>query len=187
MNVVDLDGDLDWTEFPIPGGNIPARIATLHVDAVTRGRTLLVRFPDGFRRDAVGWYECAEELVVLDGALEMSGRTYRPNEWAWIPAGAPRRDTVAAPFLLAVARFDGPARWVPGEGDSREPVLHEPLNAHPRVLREGSAWLVNVPPGAAPRDTELVSIATRTWARVSAGERFPALEGPCFCRTVGAS
>jgi hypothetical protein len=186
--VVDLAGDLDWNAFEIPGATIPARIVTLHVDP-SRARSLLVEFPEGFRRDVEGWYECAEELVVIEGGLEMSGQTYRPNDWAWIPAGAPRTATAAKPSMLALARFDGPARWHEGSAPSTGPVRRDVLGDRARVLRRGaqeSTWLTEPPSGVADSDTELLAIESRTWARVPAGATFPALEGPIFCRTFPA-
>ena len=186
--VVDLNGDLGWAHFQIPGGSISARIATLNVEQPTRARTLLVYFPEGFRRDVEGWYECGEELVVLEGGLEMSGQTYGPNDWAWIPAGAPRTATRALPSMLALARFDGPARWREGASPMGGPVLREVLGDRPRVLCRGlheSAWMTECPTGVAETDTELLALRTRTWARVPAGEPLPALDGPVFCRTFG--
>jgi hypothetical protein len=186
--VIDLNGDLDWTDFQIPGGSISARIVALNVEQPSRARTLLVSFPDGFRRDVDGWYECAEELVVLEGGLQMSGETYGPNDWAWIPAGAPRSATRALPTMLALARFDGPARWHEGDSPSIGPVLRDVLGDRPRVLCRGvheSAWLKEAPSGVAGSDTELLALQTRRWARVPAGEPFPAFAGPVFCRTFG--
>jgi hypothetical protein len=188
VEIVDLTGDLDWSHFQIPGGSISARVVTLNVERPSRARTLLVHFPEGFRRDATGWYECGEELVVLEGGLEMSGQTYGPNDWAWIPAGAPRTATRAMPSMLALARFDGPARWHEGESPMVGPVLRDVLG-EPRVLCRGaheSAWLKEAPSGEAKADTELLALKTRTWASIPAGETYPALEGPCFCRTFGA-
>jgi hypothetical protein len=187
VTVVDLDGDLDWTEFQIPGANMPARVVTLYVERPSRARSLLVEFPEGFRRDSEGWYECAEELVVLEGGLQMSGETYGPNDWAWIPAGAVRTATVAQPRMLALARFDGPARWhqVAPPRDA-ELSRREQLGGSGRTLRRGdhiSEWLDAPPVSPMDRDIEILGITTRTWARVPAGEPFPALEGPCFCRT----
>jgi len=188
--VVDLTGDLDWTEFEIIGGTIPARVVTLHVERPSRARTLLVEFPDGFRRDADGWYECAEELVVLDGGLEMTGQTYGPNDWAWIPAGAPRRATRALPSMLALARFDGPARWQQGDPRAFGQPLRDVLGDRSRVLCRGdaqeSSFVMKAPSGTATADTELLCLETRTWARVPAGATFPALDQACFCRRFDA-
>ena len=186
--VVDLNGDLDWSHFQIPGGSSSARIVTLHVEQTSRARTLLVRFPEGFRRDVEGWYECAEELVVLDGGLEMSGQTYGPNDWAWIPAGARRTATRAVTSMLSLARFDGPARWHRGAPTMDGPVLRDALDDRPRVLCRGvheTALLSHAPSGVAASNTELLALETRTWALIPAGEPFPTLDGPIFCRTFG--
>jgi hypothetical protein len=202
--VVALGGDLDWQGFEIPGGSAAVRIALLRVEPETRARTLLVRFPDGWRREIAGAYEAAEEFVVLEGILAMSGATYREGDWAYVPRGLMRRATVASPSVLTLARFDGPARWIAQAEEGRTaPALHRalvpegeavasPLGAgRAWPLRRGeleSAWLMERPePGRpAPLDVELLDLGARVWAWVPAGAALPHLAGPCFCRTFGA-
>ena len=205
--VVDLAGDLEWGEFEIPDSTVPVALATLNVEP-TRARTVLVRFPAGWERPGMGWYTCAEEMVVLDGTLEMNGNAFGAGDWGYVPAGLVRVDSLARTEVLVVARFDGPARWTsgyPGEGkpNGRSPLrrtlepgaseVDSPFGAgRAWRLRRGSAdtaWLLDAPPAdrPAPCEAELLALGSRTWALVPAGEAPPRLEGLCFCRTVSAN
>jgi hypothetical protein len=202
-SVVVLGDDLDWQDFDIPGANMPARVVTLRVERPSRARVLFVRFPEGFERKVSGWYEAGEELLVLDGGLEMTDETYHALDWALIPAGQLRKETKAIPQMLALARFDGPARWREGEdapspaGSVRSRLETQTLDAaspfgagHARLVRSGepSTWLVDAPPAGTTSsiDAELFALDSRTWVWVDAGELIPALEGLCFCRTFAA-
>jgi len=205
--VVDLAGDLEWNAFEIPDSNVPVRLSTLNVEP-TRARTVLVRFPAGWERPGMGWYTCAEEMVMLEGTLEMNGKTFVAGDWGYVPAGLVRVASVARTEVLVVARFDGPARWTsgyPGEGkpNGRQPLrrplaptagaVDSPFGAgRAWRLRRGSidnTWLLDAPPhdAPAPCEAELLALDARTWALVPAGETTPRLEGLCFCRTVEAS
>lgn len=208
MIVVRLDHDLSWREFDIPDGNCPVNIARLRPDDPS---TLLVRFPDGWERPGTGSYEGAEEFVVVDGALHMSGATYRTGDWAFVPATARRHATSAGPEVLSLARFFGPARWRAGTGATIAALtgsllgapgsllgapgfsISSPLGAgSARLLRSSggvSSWVLEVPRERAsfPFDTELLALDERVWAWVPGGSAMPRLEGRCFCRTFGAS
>lgn len=84
----------------------------LRDDREARSRTLLVRFPAGWARPETGSYEASEEVLILSGTLTMSGRTYEPGEWAFLPPGWLREGTWAKDGeVIALARFDGPPRW----------------------------------------------------------------------------
>jgi hypothetical protein len=196
LRIVDLNGGLPWNEFQIPGGSLPVQMVTLHVEP-SRARSILVRFPPGWERPDPGWYECAEEFVVLDGAFAMSGETYRAGDWAYVPAGSVRVATASRPEALVLARFDGPARWH-ASLHSAPPVIRARLdekiapvptrvgNLGGRLLRSGNpaSWVLS-----AIRDTtvdyrvELLSLPSLVWASVPPGEPLPALEAPLFCRS----
>lgn len=195
--MIVVDGALDWAPFEIPGSTLPVSLVRLHSEPDTRAQSLLVRFPAGWERPETGHYEAAEELVVLDGALEMSGETYEPRDWAWFPAGFRRVASRSPAGMLAFARFDGPARWV-ASGEEGPPAMRARLDASGgaslpfggeggRLLRSGdedSAWFGD-PPAAgasAPVDCEAFDLSARAWVFTPAGEPFPAMVGPCFVR-----
>lgn len=113
----DLAG-LDWEPFDVPGGSVPVAVSRLYADPQTRAATLVVRFPVGWQRAEVGSYSAAEEVYVLKGALEMNGARHLAGTWFRVPAGAERRNTATPDGAVALARFDGPARWTPDRSGS---------------------------------------------------------------------
>lgn len=192
---------LVWSDFDIPGGSATVRTALLRYEPSTRARTLLVAFPAGWERTACGYYDSAEEMVVLQGTLRMGGACYPAGSWVYVPAGSVRRTTSAESEVRALARFAGPARWVECEPDrDGPPARTAPLDpnggAGPSPFPDGRAWLLRaglpdsawlieaVGAGApAPRDSELLCLESGAWAFVPAGEPLPDFTGPCFCRT----
>lgn len=194
--VVDLSAPPAWSDFDIPDGSAPVRTARLGE------RTLLVAFPSGWERVEGGTYEAAEEMVVLDGELRMSGETYTALDWAWFPAGCLRRETRARTAVLALARFFGPARWAAsdraGPASSRRHLGDRPGAADfASPLGAGRAWMLHSGVEAtsflvealetgtpSPAGAELLDLAGRRWAWVPAGAPLPAFSGACFCRIV---
>lgn len=179
-----------WTQFPIPGGTAPVPIARLRSDPSSRAQSLFVRFPAGWSRPVSGYYEAAEELVVIAGVLRMSGVIYRPGDWGYVPAGSVRSSTDAPEQCLVFARFFGPARWrEAGPGAGARPALHETLDGEPRVLRDGDGSVTRygrVRAGAvAVADTEVFDPARAAYAFVAAGSPMPTIDGPCFVRIFG--
>jgi hypothetical protein len=195
-----VDGSLAWEPFAIPGGTEPVSLVRLRSEPDTRAFTVLVRFPSGWERPTGGHYEAAEDVVFLSGTLEINDEVYREGDWAYLPAGFPRRTSRAHTDVLCVARFSGPARWnasvdaTPIElashrrlSDAGEPVefafgLGIPL----RWGEPDSDWFVPHGLGRdhiAPMDAELVDLDARAYAAVSAGDALPAFRGPVFCRT----
>ena len=76
MSTTDLNApDLSWLTHAIAGSEQAADMVMLRADAERQTRTVLVRFPDGWRRDAVGHQPAGEDMVLLSGALSISGLT----------------------------------------------------------------------------------------------------------------
>lgn len=195
---VQISDDLRWLPFDIPDGIMPAQIAVLRIEKTSRAQVLLVRFPPGWARPVVGAYEAAEELIVLDGSFEMSGETYRAGDWAYFPAGWKRDGTSSPEGMLALARFDGPARW---NRDVGEPdgalrahldasALDEPVNAAlgrgwplRDSLNEQAWYLSDLASGTSSLyDVEIFDIEARTWAFFEQGSPLPVVTGPVFAR-----
>lgn len=74
-----------------------------------------VRFPKGWSRPDVGHYAVAEEFVVLQGSLSLSGQTWNAGSHAWVPAFQRRHDLASPAGCLVFAWFRGTPRWIPGE------------------------------------------------------------------------
>lgn len=170
---VELD-HVGWTSFEIPDGNRPVEMCVLRDEPETRARTVFVRFPAGWARDQTGWYPCDEELVVIDGAIEVSGSVFSEREWALIPPRYARAGTSTPDGALVLARFGGAARWTPGEPDS----------STGDVLREGGAFVDLTADRVRPTgDVEVYSFDSRTWWWVPSGAALPAAAGLCFLRS----
>lgn len=170
--------DAQWTDFDIPDGSAPVQMCVLRDEPDTRARTLFVSFPAGWVRSHTGSYPCDEELVVMDGSLELSGATYVRGDWALIPPGYERRDMATPHGALVRARFGGPARWLRGETPLRSGVRRRALDdARP---------LPQAPGSEAAEDVEVLSLDERTWWWVPKGEHLPVVSGVCFCRTFSS-
>ena len=104
---------LNWQSAPMPGANAEAEIAQLPTFA-DRSFRAFVRFPAGWARSAPGHYEVAEEFLLLEGELDMNGRTWRAGGYAWVPPGQVRTATGSRTGCLAFARFGGSPRWRTG-------------------------------------------------------------------------
>lgn len=180
-----------WTTFDIPGGSAPVPIVVLRRDPASRAQTMFVRFPAGWSRPVAGFYEAAEELVVISGVLHMSGIIYKPGDWGYIPAGSVRTSTDTPEECLVFARFDGPARWREAAEASSPPPMTGTLSGAPRLLRssDGSrASFGPLNPGEiAAADTEVLEQERSAYAFVAAGQSLPAVAGACFIRTLGSA
>ncbi|MFG1943667.1 cupin domain-containing protein [Nonomuraea sp. NPDC048826] len=182
--VIDLDGPgLEWREVTMPASSGPVRLVRLH--AAGEASVSLVSFPAGWSRPATGHYPCAEEFVVLDGMISVSGTDFPAGTYAYLPPGAPRTASVAGPDgCLAVAWFSGPPAWQDGlpEGDApqavRLPVTEALRTADGTVLASGHASASEAPAPAG--DVEALSLTARTWTY---GPTIPDLPGPLFLRT----
>lgn len=189
MTLVDLTaGDHSWFEAQIAGAELKASMTMLHQDPDRGVRTVLVAFPDGWRRDAVGTQPAGEEMVCLDGALTVSGITATPGTFLVITPRALRAATSTNDGTRAVVWFTGAGGgWVDGE-----------------ELVTGTATLFDLAPGfvRAPQggvrgrvelreqlsgdsfgtDVEVVWFESRAYAFVPAGECTPAGEGRALVR-----
>jgi hypothetical protein len=195
--LVDLwAGDLDWTSTTLPGSAPEVELARLHVDPVTRARVSLVRFPDTWRRPGTGHYPCAEELLVLHGAITVSGMWYAAGEYGYLPPYATRTASATPEGCVALAWFSGAPRWI--EGTAEEYVTHEAVRARPAQTADrdtplvperpprpgvpGSSRLVGRAPTAVWVPTELVFLADWWWAMALPGRPVPNLPGPVLVR-----
>ena len=104
---------LDWREAPMPGGR-PVRTALLP-RLPDGGFRAFVRFPAGWQRAEVGYYEVPEEFLIVEGELHLNGRTWKAGGYAWVPAFRRRKDLASPSGCVAFAWFASAPRWNPGE------------------------------------------------------------------------
>lgn len=192
---------LMWRDVPIPGSAQQVSMARLQV-AVDGSFSALVRFPRGWGRPGAGVYDVAEELLFLEGRFLISGDTYGPGDYGWLPSGYVRRASASPSGAVALAWFAGPPVWTQAvDAGVTEGVIRD---RHPggaaglaplgrgRRLRAGAehdTWLLEeLPPGdIAPASAELFSLPDRRWCALARGAPTPELVPPVLVRLgVGA-
>ena len=191
-----------WREFTIEGGDRPVELVRLRRDDDGPGFTVLVRFPAGWSRPGLGYYDVIEEALFLEGRFEMSGHAFGAGDYAWLPVGYPRADSRTPEGALVLAWFSAPNAWLAAptvdaaEGgavirhwptEAREPT---PFGSGRQLHRnaERSAWLLDdLDIGApAPAAAELFSLSARAWTFNPAGAALPDLSGPVYARALHA-
>lgn len=189
MTLVDLTSEeLTWFEAAIAGAELKARMCMLHSDESRGVRTVLVAFPDGWRRDAVGTQPAGEEMVTLTGALSVSGVTARPGQYLVITPRALRSDTSTADGTRAVVMFTGAAGgWVDGEElVSGTRTLHDLADGFVRESTEGLHGRVELRDAVAGEvldtDVEVIWFESQAYAVVPAGTAVPAGQGRALVR-----
>lgn len=94
-----------------------AEYKLLSRDAASGACTVLLRHPAGWHREGPEHLIADEEFYVLEGALELDGRTYRQDCYAFLPAGWTRRTMRTAGGCVMLAFYDREPAWLAGEGD----------------------------------------------------------------------
>ncbi len=184
------------TPTDMPGANLP--IGTTRLHGSSGGWSWrVVHFPPGFERSAPGWYRADEEVLFLEGDLEMTGEIYRAGDYAYLPAGYLRSGTRSVDGALAVAGFSASPAWSPvaPSGPMPDPVAgihhrpwHRPIRSGPfgdgRLLREGGesqSWLIESPPPVnSPGEAIVISVGDRSLVSLDAGEPIPRIGRPFF-------
>ena len=199
MTEVTLPSEYDWREAKIPGGSSPVILARLSLDRQSGASQSLVRFPAGWYRPVSGWYSADEEILVVEGSLQMSGVTHRTGDYAYVPASYLRSSTTTEDGCLVLAWFSGKPIWQedshhgPGYDPARlvEVTWSElPIRSGPcgygRCVREeaaASSWiLTGEEPIKASSPVDLFSLKDRTWTRVQAPTEIANMSPPLFAR-----
>lgn len=190
LTIVNLDGDdLAWGEHQIAGAEKPARIVFLRADSDLGTRTVMVRFPDGWTREAVGHQPAGEEMAVLDGALSISGLNCAAGQVLVVEPQATRAATSTANGTRAVVWFSGAGGgW--SDGESAEAGSIELLSADAgltRGSRDGLVGTLTAREDAAgaifETDVEVLWPETRQWVFVPAGTPAPDVAGFAIIHT----
>ena len=113
----------------MPGGSGLVQLARLP-DLADGAFRAFVRFPAGWSRPAPGHYAVPEEVLLLEGDLELSGHAFRAGSYAWLPAGWLRSAMRTEGGCLAFAWFSRAPRWISGESPqaarTKAVILHKP-------------------------------------------------------------
>ena len=192
MTVLDLDSaELTWLEHNIAGSDQPAKLVMLHADAERGTRSVLVRFPDGWRRDAVGHQPAGEEMVLLSGGLSMSGQAVEVGELLVVEPHATRSETFVADGTSALVWFSGPGGgWTDGSAGQPGAATVSPLAAgEQRPARPELVGSITVYDDLAEQsfdvDADVLWPGDRHWAFVPAGAPVPARPGRAIVHRWG--
>ncbi|WP_300678018.1 DUF4437 domain-containing protein [Nocardioides sp.] len=188
--VVRLDSpELTWGRHQIAGAEQPADITMLRADAERGTRAVVVRFPNGWTRDAVGHQPAGEEMVIISGSLAISGLTCGEGEMLIVEPLATRAATSTQDGTAALVWFSGPGGgWADGEasapGAARvvavDAALQRPATpalvgtVHAREQAAGEVFEV---------DVDLFWPGEQTWAFVPAGVAAPQVPGFAIVHT----
>ncbi len=157
----------------------------LHLDEITRARSLVVEFPPGFRRLEAGRYTVGEELFVLSGALELDGRTIKAGDWCWVPADALRTGFGSTRGAITYAWFSGRNDFVPAPSE-RTPTRSR-IRSHPLANAGGKLVLRDGRDDSGPGRSAVISageemigagevldLASYVWARLAHNQKIHA-------------
>ena len=176
-----------WVRAVLKGTEVEVELVVLHHDPVSGAATSLVRFPPGLRRDTLGCYPAAEELIILDGSLEYAGRIFAAGDYVHVPPRVQRTPMASPNGLLVLAWFSAAPTWLtdPAETVAGE-VGHAALT--PGLLRPPSADVpgttrVDTALQPADIDRDVLDIPTGRWCFLAAGAPVPAAPGPFVTRT----
>lgn len=106
--------ELPWTTGLNGNARPDVEAKTLSYDGASGAATVLLHYPAGWSRATPHYLETDEELLVLDGSLEINGRTYGPYCYANLPKGYARRSTRSTGGAVVLTMFDGEPRAVAG-------------------------------------------------------------------------
>ena len=188
MTTTDLNGELSWLEHNISGSDKPARMVMLHADAERNTRTVMVEFPPGWVRDAVGHQPAGEEMVILAGALSISGQTASAGEFLLVEPRATRSATSVEDGTRALVFFSGPGGgWTDGAdadpGEISVRTAESALLRGPSDRMPGSVEVYEDLAGRTfPTDVGVVWTESGEWAHVPAGTEVPLRRGRAVVR-----
>lgn len=110
----------------LPGGGregVACRILSIDEDA--GDSSTQVRYAPGWADPMPHYLDVDEELFVLEGALEINGRTYAKHAYAHLPAGYLRRSMSSTGGAVVLTFFSGEAHRV--ESDAAGDLFDERL------------------------------------------------------------
>ena len=189
MSIVDLTSDAhEWLEASVAGAERPVRMYPLHVDLHRGTRSVLVEYPDGWRRDAEGTQPAGEEFVPLSGAFTLSGHRVVPGSVLVMTPRALRSATASEGVVRAVVFFSGPGGgWESGDASATGSV--ETCEVTEGLVRAGVEGLVGylevvpeVPEDGFGADAEIVWLDELRYAFVPRGGLPPQVEGRALVR-----
>ena len=123
----------------IPAQNIPwdrgvegfrkdTEAKLLSLDDGSGACTTIIRYPAGWRRSGPFHLSAHEELLVLEGALEINERRYGFNDYGNLPAGYTRSSMSAPDGAVVLTMFAQAPEEKPGAGEHDPKLLVEHID-----------------------------------------------------------
>ena len=184
MTLVDIDhADLKWFDLTPAGSSQATRMCMLWTDEARGLRSVLVDFPDDWRRDAPGHQPAQEEMVALTGAMYINGLRSGVGQLLVGAPHATRAQTHNDPGTRVLVWFTGESGgWEAGVSDS--PREMEVVDLRPGVVRPREAEMMgsievreDVSGAVFDHDADLVWIDTQQWMHLAAGTPAPDVPG----------
>ncbi len=97
-----------------------AEVKMLSRDPTDGACSVLVRYPAGWSRQGPEHILADEEFYILDGALEMDGRRYTADHYAFLPAGWTRKEMHSPEGCVLLAFYNQEPTLVLSEGAMAE-------------------------------------------------------------------
>ena len=111
--------NIQWKDAPMPDSSPGTKLSTLFVsDTIERSRLMLVEFPKGFSRETTGHYPAYEELFIISGSLEISGYTFKENDYVLFPPNFTRSDTACPEGCFAIVWWSHKPSWCKGPNEN---------------------------------------------------------------------
>ena len=107
---------LPWRDDVFGGRFDGASVKVLSEDEETGAASTMVRYPAGWSRGGPEHLDADEELLVLDGDLEINGVDYTELCYAHLPAGHTRRSAASKGGAIVLTFVSGTPATIVGEG-----------------------------------------------------------------------
>ena len=121
---------LPWQEGIAGGARDDVQCKVLSIDSEAGDSSLLVRYPAGWTRKLPEALTAEEEMYILDGEIEINGRTFRRDSYACLPAGYERQQATSERGCVALTFFDRPPELSASFGGYQANQLVEYLNTY---------------------------------------------------------
>jgi hypothetical protein len=117
---------LPWQPSPWPhlGG---CHTKVLSRDPIDGAVSLLVRFPAGWQTASPGYLSATEEMFVLEGALDVNGRRWDQDCYAWFPAGFAHARRAAPEGAVALVFYDAEPEWTVAHSPAHSPAIEQAI------------------------------------------------------------
>jgi hypothetical protein len=106
--------ELPWTTGLYGEGRTDVEAKALSFDEISGASTMILHYPAGWSRSAAHHVDVHEEILVLDGSLEINGRTYGPYCYANLPKGYARSSAASPKGAVVLTMFSGEPHTIDG-------------------------------------------------------------------------